>query len=373
MADTELDLLSASAVSSSFVSGQLGRARAQTKIVLLDCCYSGAFSRSLTTKDDRRVDAAEELRGIGRVIITASNALQYSFEGSTPSGDARQSVFTKHLVAGLETGAADLDGDGRIAVDELYRYVHDQVVQENPQQRPSISIETQGMVVVASSRAGIRPAVLPEELLSALANALPRVRLGATADLADILHDRPWPCRRDASRAAGAAASGSRPDRRGGDLHERGLDLGAIGTDVLGRPFSVGRANDDLCDPGPDLVAVDVPDGLHRREERTAGCPHRRLRCQPVRLPGSRIRRRRGAPGRNLGGTSVDHEPMAPGVDDAGHGHQRSGSHGRRGGENSSGRGQLRVGRAAQQGPSGGTCGCRSRRRAACAPARGRP
>lgn len=188
MADTEVDLLSASAVSSSFVSGQLGRARAQTKIVLLDCCYSGAFSRSLTTKDDRLVNAAEELRGIGRVIITASNALQYSFEGSTPSGDARQSVFTKHLVAGLETGAADLDGDGRIAVDELYRYVHDQVVQENPQQRPSISIETQGMVVVASSRAGIRPAVLPAELLSALANALPRVRLGAIQDLVDLLH-----------------------------------------------------------------------------------------------------------------------------------------------------------------------------------------
>jgi len=198
------------------VSGQLGRARAQTKIVLLDCCYSGAFSRSLTTKDDRRVDAAEELRGIGRVIITASNALQYSFEGSTPSGDARQSVFTKHLVAGLETGAADLDGDGRIAVDELYRYVHDQVVQENPQQRPSISIETQGMVVVASSRAGIRPAVLPEELLSALANALPRVRLGATADLADILHGTDADGGGGTGSAARAARRRQPPGRRSG-------------------------------------------------------------------------------------------------------------------------------------------------------------
>lgn len=187
MTDTEVDLLSASAVSSSFVSGQLGRARAQTKIVLLDCCYSGAFSRSLMTKDDRLVNAAEELRGIGRVVITASNALQYSFEGRTPSGDAHQSVFTKHLVVGLETGAADLDGDGRIAVDELYRYVHEQVVKENPQQRPSISIETQGMVVMATSRAGVRPAPLPDELLSALANTLPRIRLGAVGELLDLL------------------------------------------------------------------------------------------------------------------------------------------------------------------------------------------
>ena len=187
MADTEVDLLSASAVSASFVSGQLGRARARTKIVLLDCCYSGAFSRSLMTKDDRLVNVAEELRGIGRVVITASNSLQYSFEGRTPSGDAHQSVFTKHLVAGLETGAADLDGDGRIAVDELYRYVYDQVVQENPQQQPSISSETQGMVVLASSRVGVRPARLPDELLWALSNTLPRVRLGAVEELADLL------------------------------------------------------------------------------------------------------------------------------------------------------------------------------------------
>lgn len=166
----------------------MARARAQTKIVLLDCCYSGAFSRSLPIKDGGQVNASEELGGIGRVIITASNAIQYSFEGRTPQGDANQSVFTKHLVVGLETGAADLDGDGRIAVDELYRYVHDQVVLENAQQRPSISIETQGTVIVATSRAGIRASVLPGDLLSALTNPLPRVRLGAVDHLADLLH-----------------------------------------------------------------------------------------------------------------------------------------------------------------------------------------
>ena len=42
MPDTELELLSATAVASTFVSNQLDRARAETKLVVLDCCYSGA-------------------------------------------------------------------------------------------------------------------------------------------------------------------------------------------------------------------------------------------------------------------------------------------------------------------------------------------
>ena len=144
-------------------------------------------------------------RAPAAVVITASSALQYSFEGSTPTGEASQSVFTKHLVEGLESGAADLDGDGRITVDELYRYVHDNVVRENPQQRPNISIETQGVVVVAHSRAGVRPVELSYLLLSALASPLSRVRLAAVDELGTLLLNRDvW-----LAAAARACSSGS--------------------------------------------------------------------------------------------------------------------------------------------------------------------
>jgi len=47
------------------------------------------------------------------VVLTASTATEYSFEGDpteavTPAG----SVFTAALVEGLRTGAADTDRDG---------------------------------------------------------------------------------------------------------------------------------------------------------------------------------------------------------------------------------------------------------------------
>lgn len=186
MSDTERDLLSATSVPSTFVSGQLEQARADTKIVILDCCFGGAFSRAFTAKADMTIDIAEELRGIGRVVITASSAMQYSFELSTLEGPESRSLFTKHLVHGLRTGDADTDGDGQVTVDELYRYVHDEVVRESPNQRPTISSEVQGRVLVGLSPRGVLPILLPVELRAAIASPLARVRRGAVEELADL-------------------------------------------------------------------------------------------------------------------------------------------------------------------------------------------
>jgi uncharacterized caspase-like protein len=43
--DTDYDLLSATAVSSQWLDDQLEDCRARRQILLLDCCYSGAFAR----------------------------------------------------------------------------------------------------------------------------------------------------------------------------------------------------------------------------------------------------------------------------------------------------------------------------------------
>ena len=145
MADTDLEVLAASAVSSGFVSAQLYRARADTKLILLDCCYSGAFTKSFGTKGDTKIDPLTELKGSGRVVITASSALQYSFEGRSVTDETPQSTFTRHLVSGLQTGAADLDGDGQISVDELYKYVFERVIADNPAQRPNISTSSEAL------------------------------------------------------------------------------------------------------------------------------------------------------------------------------------------------------------------------------------
>jgi WD40 repeat protein len=82
-------------------------------------------------------------------VLTSSDSTQYSFEGDQLDGEAVQSVFTRHLVAGLRDGSADLDRDGEITLDELYSYVHDRVVAEIPRQRPRKQDEVKGRLVIA--------------------------------------------------------------------------------------------------------------------------------------------------------------------------------------------------------------------------------
>jgi YVTN family beta-propeller protein len=147
------------------------------KILILDCCYSGAFPVR-GVKGDPAVHATERFQGRGRTILTASDSLQYSFEGN-PIGDTTQSVFTRHLVQGIREGSADLDGDGDITVDELYSYVHDRVIAEKPQQRPKKQDNVEGRIVLARNINWALPVYLRNSLNSPIATD----RLGAMEGL----------------------------------------------------------------------------------------------------------------------------------------------------------------------------------------------
>ena len=93
----------------------------------------------------------ERFQGKGRVVLTASDATQYSFEGNRIVGQGAGSVFTRFLVEGLTTGRGDLDGGGDISLDELYSYVHGRVIVES-QQRPKKQENVEGRIVVARNR-----------------------------------------------------------------------------------------------------------------------------------------------------------------------------------------------------------------------------
>jgi hypothetical protein len=138
--DSRLPLLSSSAIQASFVSDAMSDCRARQVVLLLDCCYSGAFPAGMTAKAAATVDAAQQLAGRGRVVIASSGAMEYAFEGDgdpvRTSDVLPSSVFTNTLVRGLRTGAADLDRDGVIDIDELYEYLYQEVVRAVPYQTP---------------------------------------------------------------------------------------------------------------------------------------------------------------------------------------------------------------------------------------------
>ncbi|MFE0156168.1 caspase family protein [Nonomuraea sp. NPDC059007] len=187
-ADTELGSLAATGLPASFVSEQMSESASRSVLLVLDCCYSGAFARDTPVRADRTVYLGEEFRGggSGRTVLTASSATEYAFEGGRlTSYEAQPSVFTEALVHGLRTGGADLDHDGEITVDELFDYVARRVREAGVGQVPrKWSFETTGALVVARS---VRPATLPEEIRADLGSDRPVLRLEAVRALADLL------------------------------------------------------------------------------------------------------------------------------------------------------------------------------------------
>jgi tetratricopeptide (TPR) repeat protein len=184
--DTQLvqhDVRRATAVSAQFVNEAMNRSRSKRQVLLLDCCYSGAFKDA---KGDTRVGAGEQLEGQGRVVLTASDALQYSFEGPQVRGEGIRSVFTRALVHGLETGDADLDRDGYFSLDEVYEYVFERMKEEQPRQKPMMMGFVEGKIFIANNPHP-RAADLPPELRESIEDRRPWVRMGAVMELEKLL------------------------------------------------------------------------------------------------------------------------------------------------------------------------------------------
>ena len=193
--DTDKSRLAATGVESAWVLEQLEECRARSQVVILDCCFSGAFARGAKGDDDLHLQDRLTAHGRGRAVLTASNAQEYSFEGGATGnlveGSATPgSVFTTALLDGLSDGAADVDGDGFISVDEAYDYACRQVramgVAQTPQRWLSAG---EGDLLLARNRTGIpvTPVPIPDALRAALESPLPRVRIGAVAELGDWL------------------------------------------------------------------------------------------------------------------------------------------------------------------------------------------
>ena len=152
--------LRATAVSADFVQRCMQDGRSRSVVLLLDCCYGGAFAQGVTVRaagDVNVLDSFPQERtggGRGRAVITASNAMEFAFEGNHLGDDQHRlpSVFTAALVEGLATGEADRDEDGWISLDELYDYVFDKVREQNPHQTPSSQVELEGDLYLARSR-----------------------------------------------------------------------------------------------------------------------------------------------------------------------------------------------------------------------------
>ncbi|MFC7533276.1 Hsp70 family protein [Actinoplanes sp. GCM10030250] len=178
-----------SAIPASFVGEQISDSLSRKIVVMLDCCYSGAFASGLRTRSAEDKVELTELDGRGRIVITASTALQYSHEKEAYSRkDAEPSVFTQAVIEGLRSGAADIDGDGLISVQELYDHVHDEVRRKVRSQTPTCSFDrVEGSLILARNPVHRAPPPaepgVPAEVQAAVSSPHAWQRIGALHEI----------------------------------------------------------------------------------------------------------------------------------------------------------------------------------------------
>ena len=192
-ADTVKSRLASTGVEAQWLLEQMEDCRARRQVVILDCCFSGAFASGSKGEADLGLQERFSGQGRGRVVLTASRATEYSFQGEPVPGSAPVgSVFTAALVEGIRTGAADIDNDGYVSVEEAHAYAFDRVRATGSAQTPQRWLYgAEGSILLARSPAGIAitPAPLPETIRAGLDSPHPTIRLGAVTALAEWLTD----------------------------------------------------------------------------------------------------------------------------------------------------------------------------------------
>jgi hypothetical protein len=114
------------------------------RIVILDSCASGAFTRAKGGVKTQPFLLDNSSSAEGYAFLTSSSATEMSQE----SDSIGSSYFTHSLVAGLR-GAADTVGDGRVTLNEVYRFAYTETLLKTETsmygaQHPSYDMQVSG-------------------------------------------------------------------------------------------------------------------------------------------------------------------------------------------------------------------------------------
>jgi len=190
-ADTLTSKLPATGIESTWILELLDECRARQQVLILDCCFSGAFARGAKGDNNLKLATRFQAGGSGRVVLTASRSTEYSFDGGAIEGlNIGGSVFTSALADGLRTGAADIDGDGLISAEDAHAYASHCVYEIGTKQTPQIwTYGYEGKIFLGCAKVSPStiPSVIPGEIRAAFDNPYAPVRLGALEALSDWL------------------------------------------------------------------------------------------------------------------------------------------------------------------------------------------
>ena len=164
----------ATSLSETEFSSALRRISAQRLLVLIDACHSGGAGsfKGAAAGESLALGYSEKslgrlAQGAGRVLIASSRASEESLVLS----NARNSVFTSHLLGALR-GGARTSGDGVIRVFEIFNHVAKMVKRAVPERQHPIfkASDLEDNFPVALDRGGVKSNT-PAAVLRALPDA----------------------------------------------------------------------------------------------------------------------------------------------------------------------------------------------------------
>jgi len=130
--DCNPDELVKTAISVEWFREQIAACKAKFKLLILDSCHAGSEKGESDDKSLVAKDLGDPFESVEGVVTLASSSAK---EKSQIWEEKKQSLFSYWLNQGLR-GHADENSDGIVDVDELYKYVHRNVVRTAKARQP---------------------------------------------------------------------------------------------------------------------------------------------------------------------------------------------------------------------------------------------
>lgn len=188
--DTSSEAPAIASLEASYVRERMRQSPSQRQVIIMDCCYSGAFmeGRSASVGATALTGETFEAVGSGRYVLTACTQTQFSFEkGNIVKGspaEIQPAVFTRAIVEGLRTGLGNTKNDN-LTISALFAFARDRVRQLDSRMTPKLWTEDAEDLVIARNPRWSPP--LDERALQALNQGDKMARLGSVGVLARYL------------------------------------------------------------------------------------------------------------------------------------------------------------------------------------------
>jgi trehalose synthase len=172
--DTEPNRLPPTAIAADDIRTWVDNCPAQSVVLVLDCCYAGAFGGEPKQRTKR-----------DRIVLLTAGANELAHEGQSSKAKATPSAFASAFFEGLEAGMADRNFDGVITVREAFDYAAGQLRRSKTRQTPQMRANVAGDLVLCNTPAN--PGRLSRDLESLVRNGLSTARLLAVEQLGRLL------------------------------------------------------------------------------------------------------------------------------------------------------------------------------------------